>query len=169
MSVAFGNLGILSARIGNLSEAEACYKQALVLAEQINDPVYMSLWHAYLTTVMQDQGRVNEAKLSVRQALTIGRAMNFTICIGIALVELGQLHIAQALVVQENDSVSPGTIKRPANSSYTYLLRRARISLQRALALEGLEAETRTEGQLALAKVALLLGENEIAQQQTIQ
>ncbi len=105
-------------------------------------------------------------RLSLRQALTISRAMNFTPCIGIALVVLGQLRIAQALVVQENDSGSPGTIKRPANSSYTHLLRRARISLQRALALEGLEAETRTEGQLALAQVALLLGEIDEAQQQ---
>ncbi|HEX6109581.1 MAG TPA: tetratricopeptide repeat protein, partial [Ktedonobacteraceae bacterium] len=166
LSVAFGNLGILAARLGDLSEAEACCKQALVLAVQINDPVYMSLWQGYLAPILQDQGRVNEAKVSVRQALTISRAMSFFPCIGIALVELGQLHIAHALVVQENDSVSPGTIKRPAKSSYTHFLRRARISLQRALALEGLEAETRTEGLLALAKVALLLGEIDEAQQQ---
>jgi tetratricopeptide (TPR) repeat protein len=169
LSVTFGNLGILAARLGDLPEAEACCKRGLALAEQISDPVYMSLFHAYLTSVMQDQGKMNEAKLSLRQALTIGRAMNFTICIGVALVELGQLRIAQALVVQENDSGSPGTIKRPANSSYTHLLRRARISLQRALTLEGLEAETRTEGLLALAKVALLLGEIDEAQQQATQ
>ncbi len=145
LSVAFGNLGILAARLGDLPEAEAYFKRGLALAEQINDPVYMSLCHAYLTTIMQDQGKI------------------------IALVVLGQLRIAQALVVQENDSGSPGTIKRPANSSYTYLLRRARISLKRALILEGLEAETRTEGQLALAKVALLLGEIDEAQQQVAQ
>jgi predicted ATPase/DNA-binding SARP family transcriptional activator len=169
MSVAFGNLGILSARFGDLPEAETCFKRGITLAEQVNDPVYVSLCHAYLTTVMQDQGKMNEAKLSLRRALTISRTMNFTPCIGIALVILGQLRIAQALVVQENDSDLLETIKRPANSSYTHLIRRARISLQRALALEGLEAETRTEGQLALARVALLLGEIDEAQQQAVQ
>ena len=61
------------------------------------------------------------------------------------------------------------TIKRPTRSSKANLLRRAGSTLQRALSLEGLEAETRTEGQLALAQVSLLLGENEIAQRQAIQ
>ncbi len=50
-----------------------------------------------------------------------------------------------------------------------HLLRRARISLRRVLTLEGLEAETRTEGLLGLAKVALLLGEIDEAQQQAVQ
>jgi tetratricopeptide (TPR) repeat protein len=169
MSVVFANLGILAARPGDLPEAEACHKKALVLAGQVNDPVYVSAFHAYLTTVMQDQGKVNEAKVSLRRALKISRAMNFTPCIGIALVVLGQLRIAQALVVQENSSGSTGTAKLRATSSYTHFLRKARISLQRALSLEGLEAETRTEGRLALAKVAFLLGEIDEARQQALQ
>ena len=47
-------------------------------------------------------------------------------------------------------------------------LRRARTSLLHALALAGLEAETRTRGRLALAHVSLLLGEREVAQQQAV-
>lgn len=50
-----------------------------------------------------------------------------------------------------------------------HLLLKAEISLQRALSLEGLEAETRTEGQLALAMVAFLLDEIDEAHQQAIQ
>src|SRR6266566_9697853 len=169
MSVAFGNLGILATRFGDLPEAEVHFKQALVLAEQVNDPVYISLWQGYQAPILQDQGRVNEAKLSLHRALTISRAMSFIPCIGIALVELGQLRIAQALVIHENDSDMRETIKRPTRSSKANLLRRAGITLQRALSLEGLEAETRTDGQLALAQVSLLLGKNEIAQQQAIQ
>jgi predicted ATPase len=168
MSVAFGNLGILAARFGDLPEAEAYYKQALVLAEQVNDPVYVSLWHAYLTIVMQEQGKMNEATISLHQALRISRAMHFTPCIGVALVILGQLRLAQALAVQEPDGVSAGTMKQPSNSSYTRLLRRSRVPLLRALALEGLEAETRTEGQLAMARVAFLLGEIDEARRQAL-
>jgi len=49
------------------------------------------------------------------------------------------------------------------------LLTRARKSLRHALALPGLEAETRTRGRLALAHVSLLLGEREAARQQAAQ
>ncbi len=169
MSVALGNLGTLSARLGDLSEAEVWYKRSLALAEQVNDPVYISLWHGYLTPVMQDQGRLDEARLSLGQALTVGRSTNFAPCIGFALVALGHLRIAQAIVVQQNNHLSQETLKRHRYISSIHLLQRARTSLQRALAFEGLEAETRTEGQLALAQVSLLLGKIDTAQQQTLQ
>src|SRR5260370_4926470 len=118
---------------------------------------------------MQDQGKLNEARSSLHQALTISRAMNITSCIGAALVALGHLHIAQALASQEKDSDSPGTVKQQGDASYTRLLKLARTALRRALALEGLEAETRTEGQLALAQASVLLGEIETAQQRAMQ
>jgi tetratricopeptide (TPR) repeat protein len=118
---------------------------------------------------MQDQGKIDEAKLSLRQALKISRAMNFTPCIGVALVVLGRLHIAQALASQGIDSDSPGTVKQQGGASYTHLLKLARTALRRALALEGLEAETRTEGQLILAQALFLLGEIGTARQQAIQ
>ena len=166
MAVEFGNLGILSARFGDLAEAEVYYKRALTLAEQVNDPVYMSLLYSYLTPTMQDQGKVDEARKSLYQALRIGRTMSMTL--GVALVALGHLHIVQALAAQENDSDSPGTVKQGSASSIR-LLKRARTALKRALALEGLEAETRTEGQLTLAQASFLLGEIDTARQQAMQ
>jgi DNA-binding SARP family transcriptional activator/Tfp pilus assembly protein PilF len=169
MSADFGNLGMLSARFGDLAEAEVYFKRGLVLAEQVNDPVYTSLLYGYMATVMQTQGKINEAKKSSCQALKIGRALNFTFCIGVALVALGHLHITQALASQECDSGPPEAVKQRGKFSYRHLLKRARIALQRALALEGLEAETRTEGKLALAQVSLLLGEIDTAQQQAMQ
>ena len=166
MAVEFGNLGILSARFGDLAEAEVYYKRALTLAEQVNDPVYMSLLYSYLTPTMQDQGKVDEARKSLYQALRIGRTMSMTL--GVALVALGHLHIAQALAARENDSDSPGTVKQ-GSASYIRLLKLARTALKRALALEGLEAETRTEGQLTLAQASFLLGEIDTARQQAMQ
>jgi tetratricopeptide (TPR) repeat protein len=168
MAVDFGNLGILSARFGDLAEAEVYYKRALVLAKQIHDPVYTSLFYSFLATVMQDQGKIDEAKTALCQALRISRAMNSTPCIGAALVALGHLHIAQALAAQENDSDSPGIVKQ-GSASYIRLLKRARTALKRALALEGLEAEAKTEGQLALAQASFLLGEIDTARQQAMQ
>ncbi|HXX78954.1 MAG TPA: tetratricopeptide repeat protein, partial [Ktedonobacteraceae bacterium] len=171
MSVAFANLGVLSARFGNLSEAESYFQQGITLVEQVNDPVYVSLWLSCQTLILQEQGKPNEAMRSLCRALAISRAMNLTPCTGVALVILGQLHIAQALVVQENTSGSTRKVERPVTftNSYTHLLRKARISLQRALSLEGLEAETRTEGRLALARVAYLMGEIDGARQQALQ
>jgi tetratricopeptide (TPR) repeat protein len=159
---------VLSARIGDIAEAEALYKRALALAEQVNDPVYLSLWHSCLVSVLQDQRKMNEAKLSVCQALTIGRTMNTTPCICFALIALGHLHITQALASQEKTSSSTEMTKQRNSSSYTHLLKRARICLRRAFTIGGLDAETKTDGELALAQVSLLLGEIDIAQQQTM-
>ncbi len=169
MSVAFGNLGILAARLGDLPEAEACYKRAFVLAERVNDPVYISLWLAYMTPVLQEQEKMDETIVSLCRSLAISRTRNLTPCIGIALVVLGQLRLAQALAVQDNSRDSTRTLQQSTTSSYTHILHKAKISLQRALSLEGLEAETRTEGQLTLARVAFLLGEIDGARQQALQ
>jgi serine/threonine protein kinase/tetratricopeptide (TPR) repeat protein len=169
MSVAFANLGILAARLGDLAEAEACFKRALVLAEQVGDPVYMSLFQAFFTLVLQDQGQMIKARESVRQALRIGRVMKLMPCMGVALVVLGKLRLAQALAIQEENNRLTGIVTSPALSSYTRVLRKARSALQQALAFEGLEAETRTEGQLAMARVVFLLGEIEVSKQQALQ
>ncbi|MGH2495547.1 MAG: hypothetical protein ACRDIV_12665, partial [Ktedonobacteraceae bacterium] len=85
--------------------------------------------------------------------------------IGFALIVLGQFRITQALIVQKNHDQSAGTTKR---LSSVQLLRKAENSLRRGLVLEGLEAEMRSEGLLALAQVAFLLGEIESAHQQTL-
>jgi tetratricopeptide (TPR) repeat protein len=160
---------MLAARFGNLTEAEAWYRKALVLAERVNEPIYISLMDSYLATVMQEQGKLDEAKLSLHQALSIGRTKNIASCVGFALVALAYLRIAQSLAIQENNPYSLATIKQQQRRSSIHLLQRARTSLQRALAFEELEAETRTEGKLKLAQVSLLLGEMFTAQQQTLQ
>src|SRR5258708_29309013 len=64
MAAGFGNLGMLSARFGDLPEAEVYYKRGLVLAHQVNDSIYTSLLYRYLSIISNDQGQVNEAKTS---------------------------------------------------------------------------------------------------------
>jgi predicted ATPase/DNA-binding SARP family transcriptional activator len=168
MSVALGNLGILYTRLGDLAEAEEYFRRGITLAKYLNDPINKSLQHGYLSSVIQDQGKLDEAQTSLLEALKIGRVMNIIPCIGFALVILGRLRISQATDSRDSNHL-PDALNRQQNYSSANLLQRARTSLQRALAFEGLEAETRTEGHLALAQATFLLGEIDTAQQQVKQ
>jgi len=124
-----------------------------VLAEQVEDREYMSLWNADLASVLLAQGNLAEAVVCVGHALTIGRAIRNAPCLGLALVTLGNLRIAQAKVKAEEKAKE---------------LVRARRSLRHALALQGLEVETKVRGQLALAEVSLLMGEREVAREEAV-
>lgn len=153
--VAIGNLGVLARRLGNLVEAEACYTQAITIAEQITDPIYISLWHSYLAAVLHEEGKHQEAGTALRRALTSGRTI--APCFGFALMTLGSLRINQARTCEEGSS-GTGTPHRFALH--------AQLVIRRALALEGIEAETQTEGGLTLAQIFLFLGDLETAQSQ---
>jgi tetratricopeptide (TPR) repeat protein len=166
--VALGNLGVISARLGELSQAEVYYERGLKLAEQVNDPVYVSLWNGYLINVMQDQGKFEQAKSTIYQTLKIGRAIDFTPSVSIALVSLGYMRISQAILAKANHNHAVTKQRRNYKTS-SHFLRLAQSALKRALALEGLEAETRTEGQLSLAQVHFLSGELDRAEEQVRQ
>lgn len=146
-SVIFSNMAGLAADTGEFEEAETLYRRSLSLAASINDREYMSRWNAALADVLREQGKYDEAAACIVRALLIGRAMRNAPCTGLALVALGRLRMAQASAPDKLPSVR------------TRLLARAREDLQRALDLKGLEAETRTHGQLALAQLLLLLGD----------
>ena len=167
-AVIFSNLGELAARSGNLAEAEDWYRRSLELAELIDDHVYVSTWNVELASVLQDQGRLPEAGTCIRRALTLGRAMHNTPCTGLALVALGNMRILQA-----REQLRLAKEIQDTQETYNQLeqairrsLERTRRKLQRALALQGLEAETQVKGHLALASIALLFGELETAQRQ---
>ncbi len=169
ISVVFSNLGELAARLGNMVEAEDRFKKSLELAAGVNDQVYLSWWNAKLTIVLLEQGKLSDALVCVHRALVIGRSIKNTPCIGLALVALSNVRIVQAMAI-DSEEISTNSIEtvNPAHARLR-LLMRAKKTLGRALALEGLEADTRTEGQLVLAQVYLLLGELEVARQQAIQ
>jgi DNA-binding SARP family transcriptional activator/predicted ATPase len=150
-ALVFYNLAELAAADGDLDESEGWYRRALSLAERINDREYVSMWNVGLAGVLQEEEKLDEAATCIIRALGIGRAMRNDPCIGAALVALGTMRIIQARAVQ----ILPRARER--------LLRLARRDVERALALSGLEAETRTRGRLALAQIALLSGETEKA------
>ncbi len=158
--MSFNNLGLLAARMGDLADAENWYKKGLVQAERINDPVNIHLLYTYLTSVLLDQGRLEEAGAYVLKGLSISRAIGITPCIGFSLVSAASLRLVQAAQLQEHSEGDDS-----ARQAREHMLKRAKRTLGRALALEGIEAETRTEGELALAQVELLLGDGARARQ----
>jgi tetratricopeptide (TPR) repeat protein len=154
LSVVYHNLGELHAvsNPANQEEARSLFTRGLLLAEQINDREYLSLWNADLALFLLEHGYLEEAARCVKTALSIGRAMRNPPCISRALVALGCLHIA--------------CTRSTDNSAH---LKRASASLTRALALQGLDVETRTKGLLALAEVSLLSNQKEQARKEATQ
>jgi len=169
MAFVTGNLGEMAARSGDLQEAEEWFKRSLALAERVNDREHSAWCNVALATALQDQGNLEDAAIRISRALHISKGMKSVRYISSALVALGDLRVAQAIrasMLQDGDC--EGNIARQS-ALCNRLLRRARSTLQRALALEGLEAEVATEGQLVLASVYFLLGDLEVARQKAMQ
>ncbi|MBV9022005.1 MAG: tetratricopeptide repeat protein [Ktedonobacteraceae bacterium] len=141
ISVIFSNLAELAAASGDLHGAENWYRRGLELADHFGDLHYMSTWRVGLATVLQAQGKLSEAATSITRAWRIARSMHNGPSIGAALVALAAQRLAQA---ESRDT-------RPADRMR--LLMHAQKDIERALALEGLEAETIARAKVTLAKV----------------
>lgn len=146
-SVIFSNLAELAASSSDYLAAERWYHRSLALAKRFDDREYLSLWNAKLAIILMEQGKLAEATTCICQALRIGRAMHNNPCIGAALVALSSMRITEAHRARH----LPNVHKR--------LLLHAKDDVQRALHLEGLEADTREKGESVLAQVDLLLGQ----------
>jgi tetratricopeptide (TPR) repeat protein len=153
MSVIVNNLGLLAARLGNLLEAETWCKRCLVLAKQINDLFYISLFNSHIAMVLIDRGKLDEAATFLLQALKISRSQRITPCVDFALVTLGRLRIAQAQANKGN------------SNKYKNSLKKARRAIQYVLPFVEREVETRLEGSIVLTEALWLLGELDLAQQ----
>ena len=151
MSVVFHNMGDLAAASGDVQEAETFYTKGLQLAEQVEDREYISLWNCDLAEIFLAQGKLVDAQMCVAQALRAARAIRNTPCLGLALVALGNVRIAQA---------------KSGKTRAMHDLKHARSTLQRALALQSLEVETRVRGQMALAEALLLMEQKEAARRE---
>lgn len=145
--VVSGNLGVLARRLGNLPEAETWYRQATALAEQIADPIYVSLWHAYLAAVLHEQGKLSEAIPALRQAFTAGRSIPFCFCFSLVTLARVRISLAQLARLEQAGDEFPSMHRLAQSVEHT---------IRRALAQEGIEAETKTEGELVLAMACLL-------------
>jgi tetratricopeptide (TPR) repeat protein len=153
MAFVANNLGEVAHRCGNLVEAEAWFQRSLAYAERINDREQISWGSADLAAVQRDLGKLGEAAASIYRAITTGRAIKSPRCTRYALVALGDLRIIEAIIVgtlKEKDSHHPA-------AQYRRLLLRAKSTLQRAISLEGLEAEPMIGAKLLLATTYFLL------------
>lgn len=154
------NLGLLDLRTGSLVEAEVEFKRAIAHTE---DPVFKSWWSSYLTIVLQEQGKLSEAKIVLQYALKVGRNTHVPPCIGSTLLALGYLRLAQAVNIRVDDSnISYPSIRES-------MLKRAKKALQHALTFNGMEADARIEARLALAQAYLLLNEVTLAHKEARQ
>ncbi len=163
ISYAIGNLGLLDLRVGNLVDAETELRRGIRVAECVNDPMSTSMQYSYLASVLQEQGKLSEAQSMIHRALTIGRGMHIIPYVGLTLVAIANLRIAQAMVHDFDTDITLSSKQKER------LLQRAKQTCQHALSYEGIEAETRIEGQLAQVQAQLQLHEVEAAYQQVHQ
>jgi predicted ATPase/DNA-binding SARP family transcriptional activator/Tfp pilus assembly protein PilF len=169
MAFVIGNLADVAARSGDLREAEAWFKRSIMLAERINDREQLCWSHVALASALQDQGNMRGALEHIRRALALGRAMQSTRGLGFALVALGDWRVTQAMTISNVVVINlkeQTIIQDPA--CYRLVLS-ACAALERALALEGLDAEVMTEGHLSLAVANFLSDKLDIARQKALQ
>ncbi|EFH82007.1 DUF6788 family protein [Ktedonobacter racemifer] len=145
IGVICSNYGELYAMKNELDEAENWYRRSLAYAHSHKDKVYISQWNSRLAAVLLEEDKLAEAANCIVQAVRTARVIRNNPSLGRALVSLGNYRIAEALGME-----TLPTIRRR-------LLTHALHNLKRALALEGLEAETRVRAHLAHAHAELLL------------
>ncbi|GCF09590.1 DUF6788 family protein [Dictyobacter arantiisoli] len=157
------NLGDVAQRSGALQEAETWFTQSLSLAKRINDRERISWSNIALASVQTDMGKIPEAVNSILHALNISRAIKNQRCIRYALIGLADLRITQCFATQRI------TDENERHQYQQRLLTRAKTTLQRSIALDGIEIENLIDGKHLLALVHFLLGDldraQEIAQQ----
>jgi tetratricopeptide (TPR) repeat protein len=154
ISLAYGNLGVLGVRTGNLNDAEANFRRSF---RRDMDRVTESILSSYLVVTLLEQGKLSEANQVLSQSLTAGRSLHVDPCTGLSLVVLGQLRYYQSIIM---------TFDATDNNKKAKILIKARRTLLRALALDGVELETRVEGRIILASVLLEQKQVNLAQEQ---
>src|SRR5437764_13170564 len=92
-------MGVQSMRTGDLAAAESQFRKGLALAGQINEPVHISLLYTCLSLVLQEQGKLEETGKGLLKALSISRSMAIAPCVGFALIVLGSIRLAQAMMI----------------------------------------------------------------------
>jgi tetratricopeptide (TPR) repeat protein len=95
--------------------------------------------------------------------------MRSTRGIGFALVALGNWRVAKAFAISNVEHINLRAQTIIQNPACYRLILNAQAALERALALDGLDAEVITEGHLSLAFVHFLLQKLDLARQQALQ
>ena len=159
-----GNSGIMAMRCGQLVEAEAHFKHAIMRVEQCNELMGKVLFSPYLALLLAEQGKISQAQSILYSALLLARRLHLVPYIGYVLIMLGNIRLIQAMIAVEHNDAQ---ISIPDETS-THLLKRARRTLEHALTFEGIDAEIHLEGHLTLLEVSWLLDRHESLYEQVI-
>lgn len=160
-ALATGNLGDIAAHTGNLHDAQAWITNSLALAEQMLIREHSSWALIMLGIIQQDLGNMRGALETLRRALSMAHTIKSSVRLGFALVALADWRLTQVLSEMHLNSGNPS---RPL--AFHPQLRSALVALKRALSLGGIDAETRSLGQITQARIFYLLGDVEQAHQQ---
>jgi tetratricopeptide (TPR) repeat protein len=144
ISLVLGNMGVLDIRTGNLAEAIDELKQAIILAEKHKELSSVSVCNAYLALALLEKGDIPEAKKALSKALMLSKSLNIYPFIGVSLVTIGYLRYIQSKYTL------CGANKDRA------LLNRALNTLERAIKINGIEEEARTEGKILLSQIYMM-------------
>ncbi len=173
MGFIMGNLGDMAARMGSLPAAEEWFKRSLTLLERVNDRGGMAWCVVVLAETLLNQGKLQEALEYIQRGLLLGRAMRSSPNIAPALIALGNVRIMQAIMACQLPAIT-ATVHTTGSQIEASglqsppckrLLLRARNTLQRALALEGLQVEFILEGKLMQATAHFLLNDPQTARE----
>ncbi|QBD83132.1 hypothetical protein EPA93_47100 [Ktedonosporobacter rubrisoli] len=164
MAFDYGNLGLLALRRGQLVRAEESFRRGIVFAEQVEDPIAKCPWRLCQASALCAQGRLTEACAALRSGLAIKHCQHITPYRGLALIVLANIRMAQQQALEVDKGSGDASEKAKER-----LLKRARRSLECALALQDIENEMTVEARLALAQVAVCSGELAKAQRETMQ
>ncbi|HCI82170.1 MAG TPA: hypothetical protein DHW02_21060 [Ktedonobacter sp.] len=145
-SVIYSNMAKLATIASKPHEAEIWYKRAISIASTVQDREYENRWNVDLADVLQKQGKLTEAQTCLFKAMRIGWSLRNRSWIGNALVGIAAYRLTQARAEQ----LHQGRRNR--------FLSHAEQDVQRALALEELDAQARIRGQFVHAQISLLYG-----------
>ena len=152
-SVIYSNLAKLAALSAKPGEAEVWYRRAISIASEKQDRDYENRWNVDFAAVLQQQGKQAEAQHCLLNAFRVGWHARNNSWLGNALTGIAAYRLAQAHAASK---------MQEWNTSHRYLTHAAQ-DIQRALALDGLETQTRIQAQLVSAQLSLARNDSEQA------
>jgi len=152
-----GNLGLLALRTDKLSASENWYRRGLKSALQIDEAYSNCLLSTFLAFVLLKQGKFSEIAPCLRRSFSLQRNKNIPDCTALNWIVLGYVRLSQVPEIHSPDTHAKSTGAPAPSGKLKQRLLCARSSVQRALALPGIDIEIRTEAELLQAHISLFL------------
>ncbi len=160
MSIVSRNLGEVAFLVGDLAEATEYNQHSVVLLERLNARDQLIWSYLALALSLHDQGKLQASWKTALRALWLSRIIKSAPAIGACLVVLAAVRLTGLELEQrEGRGIERITLKR---------LQRTEATLQRALSIDGLTGDDVITGRVVLARVLLMYGKLDEAQQSVL-